>query len=281
MKQVRPVAILFLIATAVFFWRGPAISGETLDFAVIQPGQPGTSREAQPVMDVLAAYLQMKIEPGVNVKGRYFNQVDQALDFLRNAKPAWGIVRLGFYSEHASRFRMTALASTRPGGYNKDVWRLVVDRDAPEDWKSLRGKVLGNMLFETDAAACLLFGAPAAQLPFTLAGTFRPLRSLRRVVRGKATGSVLDRMQYEAVKALSLAKKIRVIHTSRELPTSPVVWFGEPDERTKRLTSILFGMKEDKDAENLLKLLQTDDFGPADKDLPGFRRNEKGAVCFP
>ena len=176
---------------------------------------------------------------------------------------------------------MTALASTRPGGYNKDIWRLVVKRDAPEDWKSLRGKVLGNMLFETDAAACLLFGVPSAQLPVTLGGTFRLLRSLRRVIKGKTTGAVLDRAQYEALKTLPLVKKIKVVTTSGELPASPVVWFGTPDDRTKRLAAILFAMKEDKDAETLLKLLQTDGFGPADKDLPRFRRNEKGAVCFP
>ena len=280
MKQIRPASILFLIAMALFFWRGPAISGETLDFAVIQPGQPGTSREAQPVMDSLAAFLQKKIGPGVTVKGRYFNELDPALDFLHNTPPIWGIVRLGFYSAKARRFQMTAVASTRPGGYHKDIWRLVVSKDAPDDWKALRGKILGNMPFETDAAACLLFEAPTAQLPLTLSGTFRPLRSLRRVVRGKATGAVLDRMQYEAVKALPLAKKIKVIHTSRELPMSPVVWFGEPDDKTKRLTSILLGMKEDKDAENLLKLLQTDGFGPADTGLPKFRRGAAGAVCF-
>ncbi len=281
MKQIRHASILFLIAIAVFVWRGPAISGETLDFAIIQPGQPGTSQEAQPVMDALGAYVQKKMGSGVTIKGCYFNKLDSALDFLHNTPPVWGIVRLGFYSEHAIRFQMTALASTRPGGYNKDIWRLVVTKDAPDDWKALRGKVLGNMLFETDAAACLLFGVPPAQLPFTLGGTFRPLRSLRRVTKGKATGAVLDRAQHEALKALSLVKKIKEIHKSGELPASPVVWFGTPDDRTKRLAAILLAMKEDRDAETLLKLLQTDGFGPADKDLPRFRRDKKGAVCFP
>ena len=281
MKRIRSASILFLIAMAIFVWSGPVMSGQVLDFAVIQPGQPGTSREAQPVMDSLAAYIQKKMGRGVIVKGRYFNELDPAIDFLHNTPPIWGIVRLGFYSEQARRFQMTALASTRPGGYNKDIWRLVVTKGAPDEWKALRGKVLGNMLFETDAAACLLFGVLPAQLPFALKGTFRPLRSLRRVVKGKTTGAVLDSAQYEALKALPLVKKIKVVHTSGELPTSPVVWFGTPDDRTKRLATILLGMKEDRDAETLLTLLQTDGFGPADKDLPRFRLDEKGAVCFP
>jgi hypothetical protein len=279
-KQIKPLSTIILLAICVFAWSNSAMPAGVLDFAVIQPGQPGTPQEAQPVMDALATYIQKKMGTGVTVKGRYFNKLDPALDFLHNTPPVWGIVRLGFYSEQASRFQMTALASTRPGGYNKDIWRLVVKRDAPEDWKSLKGKILGNMLFETDAVACLLFGVPPAQLPFTLKGTFRPLRSLRRVAKGKTTGAVLDRSQYEALEALSLVKKIKTVHTSRELPASPVVWFGTPDDRIKRLAAILLGMKEDKNAESLLKLLQTDGFGPADKDLPGFRRSEKETLCF-
>jgi len=280
-KQVRPLSIIILLAIGVFGWSNSAMPSEVLDFAVIQPGQPGTPQEARPVMEALAAYLQKKMGPGVTIKGCYFNELDPALGFLHNTPPVWGIVRLGFYSEHAIRFQMTALASTQPGGYNKDIWRLVVKKDAPEGWKSLRGKILGNMLFETDAAVCLLFGVPPAQLPFTLSGTFRPLRSLRRVIKGKATGVVLDSAQYKALKDLPLAKKIKVEHTSGELPASPVVWFGTPDDRTKRLAAILLAMKEDRDAETLLKLLQTEGFGPADKDLPKFRRNEKGNGCFP
>jgi hypothetical protein len=281
MNQMRAVWMVFFVAIAGFFWPGPAISGDVLDFAVIQPGQPGTPQEAQPVMDALAAYIQKKMGPGVTIKGSYFNELDPALDVLHNRRPTWGIVRLGFYSEQAINFQMTALASTRPGGCDKDIWRLVVSRDAPGDWKALHGKVLGNMLFEREAAACLLFGLPSARLPFTLQGTFQPLRSLRNVIRGKAAGAVLDRTQYAAVQALPLAKEIKVIHTSRELPASPVVWFGVPDLRTQGLASILLGMKEDKDAETLLKLLQTDGFAPADPDLAQFRRGENGAVCFP
>jgi len=232
-------------------------------------------------MDALAAYIQKKMGAGVTVKGSYFNQLDPALDFMHNKRPTWGIVRLGFYSEQAQAFQMIPIAATRPGGYAKDLWRLVVPAQGPEDWKGLGGKVLGNMLFEKDAAACLLFGLPPDRLPFKLEGTFHPLRSVRTVIQGKGAGAVLDRSQYEAAQALPLAKDIRVIHTSAELPASPVVWFGTPDVRAQGLTSVLLGMKEDNDAHSLLKLLQTDGFGPADPDLPRYTLGQKGAACFP
>ncbi len=281
MYQMRTAWMVLIVGIIGPFWPGPAISGDTLDFAVIQPGQPGTSQEAQPVMDALTAYIQKKMGPEVTINGAYFNELDSALDFLHNRRPAWGIVRLGFYSEQAEAFQMIPIAATLPGGSPTDIWRLVVSSEGPGDWRALQGKVLGNMLFEKDAAACLLFGLPSDRLPFTLEGTFHPLRSLRSVIKGKAAGAVLDRSQYEAVKALPLAKDLKVIHISTELPASPVVWFGAPDKRTRSLASVLLGMKEDNDAQTLLKLLQTDGFGPPDSRLPQFRRGQKGAACFP
>jgi len=251
-----------------------------LDFAVIQPGQPGTEAEARPVMDALADYIQQKMGSDETIKGRYFNQLEPALAFLKSSPPAWGIVQLGVYAQHAMRFEMTPMVATRPSGFTKDVWRLMVYRDADSSWQSLSGKIRGNMLFEKKAAACLLFGLPPDRLPFTLEGTFRPLRSLRSLAKGKITGVVLDRVQYETVRTMSVGERIKAIHTSRELPTSPVVWFGAANDATKKLAGVLQGMKTDANAAKLLTLLQTDGFGPADPELLQFRLGEKADACF-
>ncbi len=258
---------------------GQAEAGN-LDFAVIQPGQPGTEAEARPVMDALANYIQQKMGSDETIKGHYFNQLAPALAFLKSSSPAWGIVQLGVYVQHAMDFQMTPMAATRPGGLAKDVWRLMARKDADSDWKSLNGKIRGNMLFEEKAAACLLFGLLPDRLPFTLEGTFRPLRSLRSVVKEKITGVVLDRVQYETVKTMPIGKKIKVMHISRELPTSPVVWFGAVNDSMKKLAGVLQGMKADANAAKLLTLLQTDGFRPADPDLLQFRLGEKADACF-
>ena len=251
-----------------------------LDFALIQPGQPGTEAEARPVMDAFAHYLQKKMGPDVTIQGRYFNQLEPALAFLESSPPAWGIVQLGVYAQHAMRFQMTPMAATRPGGFTKDVWRLMANKDSGSDWQSLRGRILGNMLFEKKAAACLLLELLPDRLPFTFEGTFRPVRSLRSIVKGKITGVVLDRVQYETVQTMPMGKKIKVMHTSRELPTSPVVWFGTVNETMRKLAGVLQGMKGDANAEKLLALLQTDGFGPVDSDLLPFRLSDKKDACF-
>lgn len=262
-----PLILLIVLGGPV--GSGAVSAADVLDFAVITPGQPGSPREAQPVMDALAAYVQKNLGPEVMVKGRYFNKREAALEFLQRSPPRWGIVSLGIYAEHAGRFRMTPIASSRPAGSEKDVWRLAVARNGPDDWKALRGTVQGTILFDKDAASCLLFGTRAGKLPFSLAGTFQPLRSLRSVVGGEAAGVVLDRLQYDALSALSLGERIKVIRESRKLPTTPVVWFGPPEERMNQLAALFAGMRKDPEAEGLLRLLQTDGFGPADPDLPG------------
>ena len=251
-----------------------------LDFVVIQPGQPGTEAEARPVMEAFAHYIQQKMGSDKTVKGRYFNQLKPALAFLESSPPAWGIVQLGVYVQRTTGFQMTPIATTRPGGLAKDVWRLMARKDADSDWKSLNGKIRGNMLFEEKAVACLLFGLLPDRLPFTLEGTFRSVRSLRSLVKGKITGVVLDHVQYETVKTMPVGKKIKVMHMSRELPTSPVVWFGDENDSTKKLAGVLQGMKADANAVKLLTLLQTDGFGPADPDLLQFRLGEKTDACF-
>ena len=119
-----------VLLLTLFFWLGNEYAeAGSLDFAVIQPGQPGTETEARPVMDALADYLQSKLGPSITVKGHYFNQLEPALAFLKTSPPAWGIVQLGVYSEHAGNFQMTPVAATRPGGFTKDVWRLIAGRD--------------------------------------------------------------------------------------------------------------------------------------------------------
>lgn len=81
---------MFLILLLVLGGPAGVSAGDVLDFAVIAPGQPGSPREAQPVMDTLAAYVQKSLGPEVIVKGRYFNERKPALEFLQRTPPDGG-----------------------------------------------------------------------------------------------------------------------------------------------------------------------------------------------
>jgi hypothetical protein len=256
-------------------------NAEAFDFYVIQPGQPGTQKEAQPVMDALAEYLGQKIGKGKEIKGVYFNDLDQALEAVKKAPPRWSIVSLSFYAGHSKSLHLTPLASTIPGGHKKDKWHLAVSKNASDNWRTLSGEVSGTMFTGAGAEACILFQKKQNALPFKLTGTLQPLRSLKNVVEGKAAGVVLDRQQFEAVKALPIMDSIKTIHQSEDLPTSPVVWFGNPDEYARQLISALMGMRGDPNASALLQLLQTEGFGPADAGLNRFAQGVIDEGCSP
>ncbi|HID97856.1 MAG TPA: hypothetical protein EYP57_06685 [Thermodesulfobacteriaceae bacterium] len=274
-KIILIVLSTFMSVMAPFITHPARASG--LDFAVIHPGQPGTTADAWPVMAEMGNYVRKKAGLEQEVTGGYFNSTDSAIDFLDNSIPEWGIVSLEFFLEYAEKYRMTPVASTRPGGESGDIWRLAVGKDSPDDWRMLTGKVRGTMLYHGEVSVCLLF-AGAEKLPFSLEGTSRPLRSIRAVSRGRLSGVILDRMQFTGLQGVSLASRVKVIHESDRLPASPVIWFGRPGKQSEGLVKILMEMKADPGASGLLKLLQTDGFGPPDRDLPGLR--EKINVCL-
>ena len=264
MSKMRCVVLICLFVLIALGRPQPAAAVDRIDFAVIQPGQPGTPEEAQPVMDELAVYVGERLGTRSPLRGIYFNDLKEALAFVDSTPPKWAIVSLDFYAEEANRLDLTPIASTRPSGFEQDIWRLVVHRDTPDGWQTVRGKVWGTMLFNRRAAACLAFGCSPGALPFALVGTFRPLKALRATARKKGAGVLLDRMQYEAMKSLPLASEIKIIHTSAELPTSPVVSFGPPDDLMNKLAGVLREMKDDPKANQLLQLLMTTGFGPPD-----------------
>ena len=264
----RIVLIALLLVAAVSSPAGAAT--QPLNFAVIQPGQPGDSAAAQPVMDALAAYLQQRLANS-SVTGNYYNRTDDALAAVAKERPQWAIVSLGIFIEHGVDLAMTPIASTLPTGAEQERFYLLVAKEHGDDWRKLQGRVEGTMLFQDRAVARLLFDEPSGQLPFVLQGTFNPLRAVRKVARGQLAGVILDRLQFQAMQALPLMDQLKSIHCSAELPTAAVVWFGEPDQRAQRLAEVLQAMASDPDAGELLTLLQSAGFAPPDPRLADYR----------
>ncbi|MEZ4600253.1 MAG: PhnD/SsuA/transferrin family substrate-binding protein [Syntrophotaleaceae bacterium] len=269
MLKITMIVLLLLMPA----W-SPATPGD-LDFFVIQPGQPGSAEEARPVMSALADYLERQLKGETAVEGAYFNMTEEALEALKPKVPTWGIVSLGFFIEYGARLDMYPIASTRPGGKSHERWYLLVARGGPQSWQQVAGTVLGTMLYQPQSAARLMFAVEPDKLPFALEGTSSPLRALRDVARGQAAGVILDYSQYQALQALPLFKDLEVITRSEPLPTAPVVSFGPPGERERRISEILQQMKQDPAAQNLLQLLQTDGFGPPDPGLGSYVGNGK------
>ncbi|WP_027720194.1 PhnD/SsuA/transferrin family substrate-binding protein [Maridesulfovibrio zosterae] len=257
-KKVFSILLVFALSMAT------SVSAKgRYDFVIIQPGQPGTTVEAQPVMDSLAKYLSAKL--GCEVSGVYFNELDQALKYLDKNKPAWGITGLTFFKSYDAKFKMHPVASTMPQGLDKDVWRLIIPKDGPATVNEIKGTVYGSMLYTPEAGKIL--SGNNEKLNFPLEGTHAALRMLRKVNKGRIAGVCLDATQYSVIKDSNRYANTKVIFESAKLPNSPVVWFGDTTDDALRLQAVLLDMKKDPAAADLLKLLQTDGFNPADGGL--------------
>ncbi len=255
--------VLLIALVLVFSFAVAASAAGRFDFAVIQPGQPGSTAEAQPVMDELAAYLSKKI--GEPVSGTYYNDLNDALAYLGKNKPAWGITGLTFFKSYEKKFKMVPVAATLPQGMDKDVWRLIVPADGPDSVEGVKGKVYGSMLYTPEARSILFDGSGGPE--FEMEGTHNSLRMLRKVNKGRVDGVCLDAVQFSVIEGSDRYPNTKVLFTSHKLPTSPVVWFGDASDDAVRLQAVLLDMVEDPAAKNLLNLLQTEGFNPADGDL--------------
>ncbi len=231
------------------------------DFVVVQPGQPGSTEEAQPVMDELAKYVSTQVDDSVS--GKYFNELSPALEWIGDNHPAWGIMGLPFYEAYRKNLSLKPIASTLPSGSEFDLWRIIVPTDGPDSPEQIEGAVYGSMFYTTESAK-LLFSPAEVPNGFEVKGTSKALRYLRRVARGRVAGVCLNRIQFSVARELSTFSKIKVIHESRELRNSPVVIFEKNGPAGDEIAQVLLNMKNDPQAAELLKLLRTEGFGPAD-----------------
>ena len=56
------------------------------------PGEAGSTKEAQPVMDAFSDYVNSEMKPD-RLSARYFNTVKGGLDYIARQKPKSGIIR--------------------------------------------------------------------------------------------------------------------------------------------------------------------------------------------
>ncbi len=238
---------------------------DPIHFLLIQPGSPGTTEEAAPLIGRLAGYLAGHLPQGTTLAGSYINAIDEANQAIARLHPRFAIVTLPYYLEHRAAYDWRPQLATRPGGRTEDHYRLLVSTTNPvTTWQALKGEVAGTLCQTTEAVARLMFQRTPSALPFHCQPTDRLLRAARQVARGELTGVVVTDEQYASLTALPEGKQLRPLVTTPPLPPPLVVSFGPPDETIQAITRILMGMKDDPGAKELLTELRTDGFGPID-----------------
>jgi len=275
MRHLRSVWIgapLLAAAVAACLPAGRATAAQPIHFLLIQPGSPGTTEEAAPLIGRLANYLAAHLPKGTPVTGLYLNSVDTVQAAITQSHPRFAIVSLPYYLEQRAAYDWRPQLATRPlpagqagGGRTDDHYHLLVTRSNPAaTWEKLTGEVAGTLCFTPEPVARLLFNRPAAALPFHCQPTDRLLRASRQVARGELAGLVVTDEQYTSLMALPEGTSLKELHATGPLVPPLVVTFGPPDAPLEAVINALRGMKNDPSAHDLLGELRTDGFGPID-----------------
>jgi hypothetical protein len=224
-----------LILPAVAAWllvSGLLLSGQqpATTLVVCAPGYPGSTEEAQPAMDTLAAAVASAAGwKAGELKAVYFEAEKAGLDRLADSDAVVALVPLSFWLQHQSALRLEPfLQAIEEGGQAAEKWTLV----APAGAVSRPADLAGFELVSLAGYVPRFVKGPAlgtwGDLPANLTITFSNavLTGLRRASSGAKVALLLDRTQAAALPTLPFAKKLQVVTASPALPVSVVASVG-------------------------------------------------------
>ena len=241
-----------------------------LTLAVCAPGYPGSTAEAQPAMDALAAAIAAAAgwEPGA-VSAVYFELEDDGVAGIGRPETAFALVTLPFFLEHRHELDLRPeLLAVPAGRLAAEPWTLVAGRGAVETPADLAGWTLvslaGHSARFVRGPALGDWGPLPDSLTITFSGAV--LSSLRKAARGDRVAVLLDAEQAAALDRLPFAADLEVVHRSAPLPVSVLCAVGDRPgpNRAATFTKALQSLDERTDAEEALAGVRLDRFEPVD-----------------
>lgn len=213
------VTLAFLLLSGVV-----AHGGEPVTLVVCAPGYPGSTAEAQPAMDGLAATVATAAGwGGGELAAEYHETEAGGLERLGRPDAALALVTLPFFLEHRAEL-----------GLEPVVQPVATGRPASEPWSLVAGA--GKVAKPGDLAGWELLSLAGhsprfirgpglgdwGELPDSLQITFSGavLSGLRRSARGEPVALLLDGPQTAALAGLPFADSLEVVVASPPLPVS-------------------------------------------------------------
>lgn len=259
------VAVLLPVAAS-------AAVTEPVAFVACAPGYPGSTAEAQPVMDGFAAALAEAASWGRgSVRAEYYEDEARGLERLARDDVGFALVPLPFFLKHEAGLKLVAEAvAVAEGGRVEETWSLVAARGkvtgpaALEGWeivttagyapRFVRGTVLGAW-----------GGAPAGAKVLPSGAV---LSGLRRAAAGEKIALLLDGAETAALPTLSFAKDLEVVTRSGPLPANVVCSLAGRSSamRVKEAVKALLVLRNRPSGAVALSAMRTDGFEPLDQE---------------
>jgi hypothetical protein len=262
-RTARILTLMLCLAPAI-----PAGSPDCLVFCA--PGYPGTTDEAQPTMDAVAAGIGAAAgwKPG-SLVAVYHQDGPVGLERLQQDDAAIAVVNLPFYLKHRQELGLEPLLAAVAAGNGDGAWSLVAARDRLKQPGDLSGwTVTGLPAYHPGLVrGPVLSGWGDLPEDTELKFTSRVLSSLRKASRGENLAVLLDKTQVEALPSLPYAESLEVVYRSGPMPTSLLCVVDDrlPEERRAGLIRALPGLKDSPEGAALLETIRLERFVDLDR----------------
>jgi hypothetical protein len=241
----------------------PAPPAHTL--VVCAPGSPGSTDDARPRMDALAAAVSARA--GTRIAASYEPSEDACVAQL--ASTGFGLVSLPFFLAHERELalvpRLQVVARGRPG---LDRWALVGPRGRISGPSALAGYTIVSSAAYAPGfiRGVVLGGFGAVPASVKLEQSSAVLSALRRAANGEPVAVVLDGTQQAALASLPLASQLQVIAQSPPVPAGLVVTVDAriPARPWSEIERALVGLASDRAVAPVLGAVEVARFEPVD-----------------
>lgn len=237
---------------------------------ICAPGYPGTTKEAQPSMDVLAGAVSKATgwDPS-RLTAEYYETEDAGIARLKSKTPSFALVPLPFYLSHAHELKLTARAqAVEKDGQPLVSWTLVAKKGRVISASTLSGFTLVSLAaYNPDFirnVALVNWGRLPADVTF--AATGQVLSALRKAASGDDVAVLLDASQTASLSTLPFAAELEVVTTSPPVPGIVVCTVGTsigPAE-TKQFVAGVLKLNETPEGLSALDAVRMAKFVPLD-----------------
>lgn len=224
--------LVTVLATAAFAAPPkPAAPAGPRALVFCAPGYPGTTEEAQPRMDDIAAALAEGAGWKAGLKATYFPTEKAGLARVAEPDVVLALVPLPFFLAHEAELKLTArLAVVQQGLEATQSWSLVAKKGTVKSAADLDGATIfstaGYAPDFVTKVALQGFGPVPATAKVTTGG--QVLSALRKASQGKEKlVVVLDSEQAAALPSLPFAGDLEVVHVSPKVPVAVVATLGD------------------------------------------------------
>ncbi len=230
--------VLSLILTASIGIFSSTNAAEIIHVAIFAPDMPFTQAEGEnyigQFITILANSVGMKPE---YFKGRYFNEGNDAKNFISQNKNVFVMGSLSFFLPNRNWLKLVPVASIDYAGSDMEKYYLTVQKGKYKSMADLKGKTVAGNVFKEDSRFInkFIFNSRIdAYSYFKTSFTTSVRASVRNLQKGKLDAILLNHRDYVKFKSRKDFESLEIIYTSESIPALGLMMNDSPYNRSMK-----------------------------------------------